>query len=988
VVLEVESFVDSIDEYLCCDGTNFSVTEIQELDHKKFPFSMFFTNCQSAYHKMPIIEKMNSELHTFTFDVLGFCETWYNSSRPAYVLDGYHCLETTRLNTRGGGVCIYAKNCYNLLKVHELCEISPDIELVTAAVDKKLIVSVCYRPPNGNTDNFLTALKQLFEYASNAKFNLVLMGDYNIDLCKDTNTSGELKNLIRSYGLCITSRQPTRYSTRQDRQISASCIDYIVSSFLPETFVSGPLQYPLSDHLPLVYFGSYHGHKAQGSASSVNRTIKTRRYSKSNLQRFCAAVRQQDWSDVYDTSDVNVCYSTIDSHLKKHYDLSFPLVQFKIPERAKHPWMTNDLLKLIDKKNHIFAEFQKSGSSALKDIYKHLEREVKRKVRYARRCYETDNFEKCNGNISKTFAHINRLLGREKHAKHGTSQSLVIDGNEISGKDLANRFNTYFAEVGNVKTNITYDHTYMPNIDTSGQRFRFKAATPNYVANVIHNLQNNCAAGLDGLKAGPLKAVSDVLCGPITHLVNLCFRTQSFPDGLKEARVTILHKKGDKNMLSNYRPISVLKVLSKVLEKCISQQLYEYFESTKLFVNEQFGFRRQKSTELALLSAKEYILSAFKENQYVLGIFIDIQKAFDSLKHNILVRKLQHYNVDVSAINLISSYLSNRKQQVVLAESSSEFTALRFGVPQGSILGPLLFLIYINDVVNVLPRKDNATTIMYADDTNYLLKGQEARQLEQWGQQTLDNISDWAERNGLIVNKKKTEAIVFQAKNKTVPSINLYFEGHKIDFVDNVRFLGVYFSRDLSWNYHVNNALMPKLACITGILRRIQYLIPLRVHKLIYYSLFHSHLYYCLLVHGTCGKTLTDKLHSMQKRLVRIMFNLPSDYPSTLLEPYIRRMDLVRVTNLYDYKLLRSIHVSCKANEHYLSMSNLKLHEPSKYETRNSQMYVVPFTKREYGRQSIEYRLPAKLNDVQEFDPASRCSPKALKELLKILLSM
>lgn len=234
------------------------------------------------------------------------------------------------------------------------------------------------------------------------------------------------------------------------------------------------------------------------------------------------------------------------------------------------------------------------------------------------------------------------------------------------------------------------------------------------------SLKNSTATDNAGLQIKPVKFVIGLIAPCLTHIINSCISCAVFPRRMQCAKVTAIYKKGDKNDLGNYRPLSILPAFSKGFEKIISARLVSFTDCYSILTDSQYGFRKDKSTELALLTQKEIILEMFESQNFVLGIFLDFTKAFDLINDNILNKKLEHYAIRGKALLLISSYLQHRSQFVMVNGHYSSIKPVNVGVPQGSILGPFLFVLYINDIVNIDP---TAKHILYADDTSLFFAG-------------------------------------------------------------------------------------------------------------------------------------------------------------------------------------------------------------------------------------------------------------------------
>lgn len=358
-----------------------------------------------------------------------------------------------------------------------------------------------------------------------------------------------------------------------------------------------------------------------------------------------------------------------------------------------------------------------------------------------------------------------------------------------------------------------------------------------------------------------------------------------------------------------------------------------------------------------MLCQKECILKNLENRKLTLGIFLDLTKAFDCINHSILLIKLSKYGIRGKALEVMASYLGARKQFVSLKRGMSGTLDIRSGVPQGSILGPLLFIFYINDIVCT---DHDAQFVVYADDTTVLISALQESDLVFKGNAVLDKIRVWTERNCLRVNISKTKAVIFKPKNKTLTTISpLTFGEHELEFVHSVKSLGVIFSQDMSWNDHCKQ-LTTKLCKVSGILSKYRQFFPANVKLILYNSLFFSQLCYCTLVWGTTTKTNTRKLDLIQKRVLRIIQGLNfGDHAEHLFAQF----QILRVSALYEYRLIQLYKRMVKADSPYIDIFCLE-HTESPYGLRRLSPFVVPFCRTGYGCQSFTYQLPTILNHL------------------------
>ena len=414
-----------------------------------------------------------------------------------------------------------------------------------------------------------------------------------------------------------------------------------------------------------------------------------------------------------------------------------------------------------------------------------------------------------------------------------------------------------------------------------------------------------------------------------------------------------MFKKGNPQLPSNYRPISLLPVFSKIYEKLMYKRLYSFLKTQEILFSLQFGFQENHSIDHALISMTESIRSTLDDKQFGCGIFIDLHKAFDTVNHNILISKLEHYGVRGCALQWFQSYLSDRNQFVSINGSKSDLLKVTCGVPQGSVLGPLLFLIYINDLPNVTKKLQ---FYLFADDTNIYCQSNTLESLVKTVNCELKLLKKWLDTNKLSLNIDKTNYIIFHSKSNKLPSEPLIKIGKQhIKRVKFVKFLGLLLDENLEWKYHLNE-LSKKLARTCGIFFKIRYLLPSDVLLCLYNALFMSFLQYGITVWGQTHKLYLDPVIKLQKRAIRAISFQP--YLSHTL-PIFKDLKILRLCEIFELRLLTFVYESVKKISplcfHNFFTFNASIHQYQTRQACRSDLYLTQKKSLQYGLKSIKY---------------------------------
>ena len=377
-------------------------------------------------------------------------------------------------------------------------------------------------------------------------------------------------------------------------------------------------------------------------------------------------------------------------------------------------------------------------------------------------------FKNVKKNCKKTWDLIREVtFGHE--SKKSNVEKITVNNSEINDPQLiADEFNNFFTEIGSkisnsIQPTITQPENYLTDLPNCRQ-LDLGQTGPVHFCDILKSFEPKKSQDIEGISIELLKYISTAISTPLSHIFNLSLSTGIFPSKLKTSRTVPNHKTGRADLCDNYRPISLLSTPSKILEKIVSIQLVNHLELNKLIYKHQYGFQRNKSTEHHLIHLSNFVSKAINENKYCIGVFLDLKKSFDVCSHTILLKKFKKLGISGTPMKWFKSYLSDRKQCVEVNGKISNEKDISISVLQGSILGPILFLCYIND----LPGSTLLYTLLFADDTACLAAGNNLPELINYINTELNKIAVRFRANKMAVNAEKTKYIIFHTKNKRV----------------------------------------------------------------------------------------------------------------------------------------------------------------------------------------------------------------------------
>jgi exonuclease III len=902
------------------------------------------------------------------FSIIGLTETWLKDHNTAlYELDGYAHEFLTRPIKAGGGVSMFISENLNYKVREDLSYIDNNFEFLWIEVDKtslnktnNIIVGTIYRRPGTNITDFNNILQEKLSIISKENKTLYHMGDYNIDLIKHEihQQTAEFLDYNFTHALQPLINKPTRVTVD-----SATLIDNIFTNNIDcEDTISAIIPVDVTDHFPVCFLTK--SKEIGGNNNPSSNAQKNRRdFSRKNINKFNKAIEEQNWNEVLNTADTQDSYTKFHTIFNNLFIKKFPYKKSSTPYNTKLPWLIIVLKNAIKTKNRLYNKLNRAKSKENLAIYKNYKNRLNHLLRAAERIYYHDLLEQNKHNLRKSWQTINEVINRKRKLKHKIDSFLINGKSTTDSQQIADHFNRFFTNIGSeldkkIPKTSTDPISYLKNTVTN--TIYLRPTNPEEINKIITNLKT-CAPGWDEFPSIILKENHDLVSTCLTHIINQSFTQGIFPSELKIAILIPIFKAGESSDVGNYRPISLLSTFSKIFERVFYQRLIDYLNKNKLIYDLQFGFRQKYSTQMAIICLMDKIINALEKGNYTVGIFLDFSKAFDTVNHDILITKLDRYGIRGNAKKWITSYLTDRQQYCSYNNLKSANLKINCGVPQGSILGPLLFIIYLNDLANI---SDKLSTILFADDSNVFIDGPDLTQVQNILNDEIPKLVDWLCANRLSLNIKKTHFMIFgQKKKNTNTQLSININGQPIELVKQTKFLGLMLDDALSWKPH-SIYISKKIAKAVGIIARARRVLPGHTLLQLYYSFMYPYLSYCNLAWGNTSFTTLWPIFKSQKLAIRLVANQKS-YTSTL--PFCKKKNILRLPEIYQqsaalfmYKYKNGFLPNIF--DTFFTCNN----ENHRYPTRAGNKFRTPFTKTTLATKFIT-RTGAKLwNELEE----------------------
>ena len=936
-------------------------------------FSLLHTNIRSVPKNL--INFTNYlDLLCIKFSVIGLTETWLQENNvDCYGIEGYKTVNKYRSARQGGGVSLFIVDRLPYILRDDLVYMNDHIECLFIELegtsvdsDKNYVVGIVYRPPNTNINMFNDTFSHILSTIKCENKKCYIMGDYNINLlnCDKHSPTEDFINTMFLHSFFPTINKPTRVTAT-----SATLIDNIFSNdFEQESLFHGIFYTDISDHYPIFFIDS------SKKIKNEQKEIKFRDFSHRNVSCFLDKLHSVDWGPVLCCTDPAHAYTTFHGEFIRVYNSSFPMKVCKSKYKNKKTWLTVAIKNSIKTKNKLYFLSKKYPNHENIEKYKYYRNKLNSLIRSCERKHYESLFHDHQTNLRKKWTLIKEIINKKKTSSFPST--IKINNKKINDESIiADCFNKYFVNIGpqlasSIKSNKDSPLQYMN--DSNPNTMFLHPVTHDEVKSIINNM-NSSSPGWDRISGKIIKATYQAFISPLTHVLNLSLSCGTFPDELKIAKVLPLFKSGDVFICPNYRPISILPFFSKIFEKVIYKRLLSFIKNNDILYYLQFGFREGRSTGMALVNLVDKIVNSLDKEESALTIFLDFSKAFDTVDHSILFSKLEHYGIRGLALSLIKSYLTNRFQYVEVNGCESSKLPITCGVPQGSILGPLLFLLYVNDIANV---SNIFMTTIFADDTNLFYSGTNIKDMIQTANTEMEKVVVWLQCNKLSLNINKSNYMLFTNKH-ILMDMNVRIENQYIERVKSTKFLGIMIDDRLSWKDHIM-IIKKKISRGIGIINKAKKVLNSNCLMDLYYSFIYPYLCYGIEVWGNACNIHLLPLLKLQKKIVRMITNSKYLAPSN---PLFERLHILKVAKIYVVQTQMYMHKfllnKLPSLFNHMFTRNSAIHS---YITRQIDHFHLPRCRTDIFKRSFRYMCVKLYNNLEsKVDYSKKCFKKNLK---------
>ena len=690
-------------------------------------------------------------------------------------------------------------------------------------------------------------------------------------------------------------------------------------------------------------------------------------------------MESEDWGALYiDGAD---WYTNFIITVKNKLNACFPLVWVSRKRLKDKPWLTHSLKTCIRKKHKLYKITMRNGNVENICKYKQYRNILVKSLKTAEELYYKQLFDDTQQSAYNLWKHLRPIINQNTKKSRSGIYKILYNGEYITDKaHICNAMNEYFCEVGKKLQEKMPDCggeflNYLPAQIT--ETFFLSPVVKEELISAINKLNPRTSCGSDDIGAKVIQLCPMIFADNLAKIYNHSIEICDYPSELKIAKVIALFKKGEKSNPNNYRPISLLSCFNKLFEKLLCKRLVKVIERNQILFNYQYGFRKLHSTTLALIEFTDNIIRYLDEGNYCISVFIDLKKAFDTVDHEILLHKLERYGIRGHANMFIRSYLNNRHQYTTMSDSSSTLRKVHCGVPQGSVLGPLLFALYINDIQYAVGAE---CVRLFADDTALYMFNTDLTVLISNVKVKIQQMFQWCICNKLTINSDKTYFVLFHTVNKPVPNdlIDIVTPQMTIKRATEMKYLGLLLDEKLNYNEHVQS-ICNSLLKYFGIFNHIKHKVNKKTARQLYFAFVFSRIKYGIEIYGNCSERNMNKIQTMQNKLLKLLLQLDRLTPTSILH---KNLNILKINDLYKCSVLSFVNDTqigkCpKIFEKYFQKKR------NNYDLRRKDQLDIPPARLTLGDRAVRIKGAKLWNDIHKDLKIYKCKMTFRKHLMK-----
>lgn len=886
-------------------------------------------------------------------------------TKNLFLLPEYTMHSELRQNRKGGGVIVYIHKSINFTRCLTK---TLSFECLFGVIETRynFHISLCavYRPPDLNKAVFISELSRVIS-KSQPKSSLVLLGDMNIDLKCNLPIVAQYLDSLCELGLERGISQYTRVESKGDI-ITKSCIDHIFVRAVDCSEVhTAVISSALADH--------YITGSALVDRSHINNAPKYKCINRLDNDKVKEKLSKIDWSMALQFDNPNDILNFILYSFNDIYDSCRIKVKIKLGKRQTCEWKSDRIVYMCKKRDELYKIWQRDESNmANRLLYNKYRNKTNKHINIVQNNYIMKKVSENFRNPKKMWEIINTLCGKICNS----IDDIITKHFKKDLNSITNTFAYDFRE--NVKKICTYcavplTHSNTYNSSTSVS-MRLKKATKDVIYSIIKHLNDKKSPGIDQIRAKDLKLINTEITPVITHLINACIATSSYPDQLKIGIVRPIYKKGSHTDTNNYRPITILSCIDKIVERYLGNEIEKFLSSNSIINNKQYGFQKNRNTSQLLSKFCNEVNKHLNNRVHVLVAFIDFSKAFDTLNYNTLYSKLQDNGIRGPLLQWFKNYHTSRSTAVCINGVLSDKIPTEEGTAQGSILGPTEYLLYVNNMCSIFPE---GSVYQFADDTCIITSHKELNEAQFSMQRNFDILCKWAHDVGLVINAGKTKIMHIHSpylKSTWKPTITAH--EHKclhskhqtsssrllcncetLEEVNKHTYLGLIIDNRFNWHPHIEH-VCNKLRAINSKLSILKFKLPYKILRMLYLSLADSVISYGLSTYGRSYKTYLENIHKLQLSILKTI--TPKNINKQYKDDYTNLFLHCKVINVFD-KIKMAI-----ITEEYNNINTLaKTSRPCHLRALSYlPTFRLPGYTNEYGRRTWEYMLPNVLNNL------------------------